>query len=114
MMRNEAFHLRSGRFAFALTVSFLACAGGALAQNPSSTLPPARMPSMTGDSSAAPQATAAPKALDETVRFSDLGVAPTAYHRKLGNTICESLFGDASAEGKWRPLTLDISSATAG
>jgi hypothetical protein len=36
-------------------------------------------------------------------------VAPTAYptEKSICNTISESLFGDASAEGKWRPLTLD-------
>ncbi len=103
MMKNEAFHLRCGRFALAIAVSLLTFAGGAWGQNPPPMLPPAGMPATTGDSNAAP------KALDVTASFADLGVAPSTYpaEKSLRDTVSESLFGDASAPGKWRPLTLD-------
>ena len=108
-MKYETLPRRGGRFAFALAASLLSSAEVARAQSPPPTLPPARMPTMKSDSDTAPPGVAAPKALDATVTFSDLGVTPSAYpsEKSLGGTICESLFGDASAEGKWRPLTLD-------
>jgi hypothetical protein len=112
MAGRQTLRLRGGRFALALAISFLASVDAALAQNPSPPLPPAGMPAASVadlvDSVTAPEEMPAPMTAPGPTYYPAPGVAPTAPRVEMGvlDTITESLFGDASAAGKWRPLTL--------
>jgi hypothetical protein len=102
--------LRGRRLVATLAVSFLTFAGVVRAQSPS-LLPariPASSPTITVDNLPAPDAMLAPTTVPGPTSLSGVGEAPTAPRCKMSfcDTITESLFGDASAEDKWRPLTL--------
>ncbi len=102
MMKIETFHVRCGKFALAIAASYLTFAGDAGPE------PAANAPA-GGNAGGDGRQQRRAEALDTTASFSDLGVAPSTYpaEKSLRDTISESLFGDASAPGKWRPLTLD-------
>ena len=112
MAGSQTLRLRGGRFAAALAVSFLTSADLARAQNPSPPLPPAGMPARSFadlvETGAPPVAMPVPMTAPGPTYYPGPGVAPTAPRVEMGlfDTITESLFGDASAKGKWRPLTL--------
>lgn len=99
MAGSQTLRLRGGRFAVALAVSALMFASGARAQAP---LPPAGTPV---GRAGPPEVMPAPMTVSGPTCYPGLGAAPRV-EMGLCDTIIESLFGDASAEGKWRPLTL--------
>ncbi len=92
---------RGGRFAVAFAASALTFASGARAQSP---LPLSGAPA-GGAAQLAPDAS--PGITPDPMTMPGLACCP-ANRGELSfcETITESLFGDASAEGKWRPLTL--------
>jgi hypothetical protein len=100
------------RFAAALAISFLSFAGGAQAQNPSQPSPQASIPAVSLHNPVggvtAPEVTPAPRTGAGGTYYPGLGMAPSEPRCEMSfcETITESLFGDASAEGRWRPLTL--------
>ncbi|QDV34760.1 hypothetical protein ElP_26550 [Tautonia plasticadhaerens] len=101
-----------GRFAAALTVSLLTSAGVARAQAPPPPLPPAGMPapglSDLYDGLPAPMVMTGPVTAPGPAYPPGYGAAPPMPRVEMGvlETIAESIFGDASAPGKWRPLSL--------
>ena len=113
MAGSQTLRVRGARFSAALAVSFLTFAGGAHAQKPSQPLPPVGTPIASLDEFVESVTTTAvvpaPMAVPAgATYYPGPGVAPTAPRVVMSpfGTIIESLFGDASAEGKWRPLTL--------
>ena len=112
MAGSQTLRRRGGRFAAALAVSFLTSAGRARAQYPSPPSPPAAMPARElcrarrGRDPAGDDARADDRPRTLVLPRLRRGTDGARVEMGLFDTITESLFGDASAEGKWRPLTL--------
>ena len=110
MAGSQSFGPRGGRLAAALAISLLASADLAQAQYPPLPSPPAATPGRSFADLVEPEAPPVARPFPTTAPGPSYypGAAPVAARVEMGvfDTIGESFFGDASAPGKWRPLTL--------
>lgn len=111
MEEKSSPRIRSTRFAIVLALSVITFAGRVSAQQPTLLLQHSEMPrSFPGliDAQALKETIGGPLTDGQPSYSSDpFGIPTSRTETRRLDTIKESLCGNASAEGKWRPLTLD-------